>query len=277
MTQELPLVRRLELFDRFYSRVHTRMASQLEIGPDLKALDVGCGAGGFAALLAAAITGSGALVALDPALEHLARAREIIEASDSSASRRVVYCTGDIENLQFLGGEFDFVWCSRVVHHYLPRPVPAMNELYRVIRPGGRLALRETGRRHMSFSIPELGLTAELLDRLQDGRDRWFQSKYRCRVPGDAHWKRLLLEAGFRKAEVKKFSFEPPSPEDQRRYLREVWLRNFLVINRSPEYGRLYEPSDVTALERILGDENKEIFERDLGIEEESTLYIGYK
>jgi ubiquinone/menaquinone biosynthesis C-methylase UbiE len=176
MTQELPLVRRLELFDRFYSRAHSRMVSQLDIGPDLKALDVGCGAGGFTALLAMAITGSGALVALDPALEHLARAREIVEASDSSASRRVVYCTGDIENLQFLGGEFDFVWCSRVVHHYLPRPVPAMNELYRVLRPGGRLALRETGRRHMSFSIPELGLTAELPTGCRTGATAGFKA-----------------------------------------------------------------------------------------------------
>ncbi|HSE99026.1 MAG TPA: class I SAM-dependent methyltransferase [Blastocatellia bacterium] len=277
MTQELPLVKRLESFDRFYSRVHLSMVDALEAGPDCKALDVGCGAGGVAMLLAQAITGAGVLVALDPALEHLSKTRELVESGGSNASRKVIYCTGDIERLQFLGGEFDLIWCSRVVHHYLPHPSPAMNELYRVLRPGGRLALRETGRRHLKFSLPELGIDGEFLVRLQEGRDRWFQSKYRSRIPGDAHWKRLLLEAGFRKTEVIKFSFEPPSPEDQRAYLHDVWLRNFLVIDGSPEHGHLFERADREKLEHIVEGENGEMFEHELGIEEESVVYIGYK
>lgn len=228
-------------------------------------------------MLAKAIGGGGALIALDPALEHLARARNAVEAADPIASRRVVFCSGDIEKLQFLGGEFDLVWCSRVVHHYLPHPSPAINELYRVLRPGGRLALREYARRRIRFSLPELGINPEFLDRLQDGRERWFQSIYGSRLPGDAHWKRLLLEAGFKKPCLINFSFEPPSPEDQRRYLHEVWLRNFLVIHRSPEHGGLFEPSDVRKLEYIIRDENGALFERDLGIEEESAVYIGFK
>lgn len=277
MTQELPLVRRLESFDRFYSRVHLSMVGALEAGPDCKALDVGCGAGGFAALLAQSITGGGLLVALDPALEHLSKTRATVESAASNASRKVVYCTGDIERLQFLGGEFDLVWCSRVVHHYLPHPSPAMNELYRVLKPDGRLALRETGRRRLRFSLPELEIDGEFLDRLQEGRDRWFQSKYRCRLPGDAHWKRILLEAGFKKTEIMRFPFEPPSPKDQRAYLHEVWLRNFLVIDGSPEHGHLFERADLEKLEHILRSENGELFERDLRIEEESVVYVGYK
>jgi len=274
MTQELPLVERLELFDRFYSRVHQRMISALDIEPHFKALDAGCGAGGFTALLAKAAS-AGATVALDAALEHLARARDV--AGRAGASQRVVFSVGDIENLQFLAGEFDIVWCSRVLHHNLPRPSPALNELYRVLKPGGRVVVRESGRRRMSFSIPELGITGERLDRLQDGRDRWFQSKYRNRVPGDASWRRILLEAGFKKTTVMKFPFDPPPARDQRGYLHKVWLRNFLVIDRSPEYGRVLDPSDVEALERILKDENGAMFEGDLGIEEESVVYIGYK
>jgi ubiquinone/menaquinone biosynthesis C-methylase UbiE len=274
MTQELPLADRLELFDRFYGRVHQRMVSALDIGPHFKALDAGCGTGGFTALLAKAAF-EGAVVALDPALEHLARTRDVAE--QAGASRRVVCCTGDIENLQFLGGEFDLVWCSRVIHHFLPHPSPSLNELYRVLKPGGRVALRESGRRRMRFSLSELEITGEFLDRLQDGRDRWFQSKYRSRVPGDAHWRRILLEAGFKKTEVMKFSFAPPSPDDQRSYLHKAWLRNFLLIDRSPEYGRVLDPSDAERLDRILKDENGVFFERDLGIEEESVIYIGYK
>jgi len=93
------------------------------------ALDVGCGAGGLARRLGEA----GARVAgMDACASMLGRAR-------SSAGRWV---KGDARRLPFAGASFDLVSCSLVLH-YLHDPGRAVEEVARVLRPGGRLVLAD--------------------------------------------------------------------------------------------------------------------------------------
>src|SRR5690242_19864640 len=122
-------VPRLLAFDTFFEEVHRRIISDV-IHPSsgTKALDVGCGAGGMSVLLATAIS-NGVVVALDPKLEHLRCTRD--QSVLAHAGERLVSLLGDVEKLQFPGGEFDLVWCSRVIHHHLPDPQPALSEMYR--------------------------------------------------------------------------------------------------------------------------------------------------
>src|SRR4030095_14363454 len=132
---------RLETFDLFFEEVHRRiLKTVIQPSSDMKALDVGCGAGGMSILLAQALS-AGIVVALDPDGHHLRDTRLL--ARRNNCEQRTVCSLGDVEKLQFIAGEFDLVWCSRVIHHHLPDPQLALSEMYRVLKPRGRLFLRE--------------------------------------------------------------------------------------------------------------------------------------
>lgn len=99
------------------------------------ALDVGCGTGFFALLLA----GLGhRAVGVDFADAMLTRARE--KAADAGLA--IDFHSGDVENLPFDDGSFDFL-IERHVIWTLPDPARALAEWARVLRPGGRLVLVE--------------------------------------------------------------------------------------------------------------------------------------
>lgn len=96
-------------------------------------LDVGCGEGGFAALLA----NEGAdVVGLDPNAEAVARARAAVPAAR--------FDQGVAEALPYDGRSFDAVVFVNALHHV---PVPAMaealREAARVLRPDGALIVIE--------------------------------------------------------------------------------------------------------------------------------------
>ncbi len=103
------------------------------IGPDDRVLDVAAGSGNVA--VPAALTGA-EVVASDLTPELFAAGREY-------AARRGVELTweeGDAEALPYRGGEFDAV-LSCVGVMFAPHHQPAADELVRVCRPGGTIAL----------------------------------------------------------------------------------------------------------------------------------------
>src|ERR687897_3766852 len=79
------------------------------------AVDVGCGAGGAACALAAALGPSGRLTALDvdPRLVVAARRR----AADAGVSGRIGFAVGDVGAPCLPPGSAELVWASGVVHH----------------------------------------------------------------------------------------------------------------------------------------------------------------
>jgi ubiquinone/menaquinone biosynthesis C-methylase UbiE len=103
-------------------------------GP-LDALDVGCGTG-FLALLLAEI--GNRVVGVDAANQMLAQAR----AKAAAAGLTVNFRSGDVERLALGDASFDLV-VERHVIWTLPDPAVALAEWSRVLRPGGRLILVE--------------------------------------------------------------------------------------------------------------------------------------
>ncbi|GMV96700.1 MAG: hypothetical protein AMXMBFR83_10620 [Phycisphaerae bacterium] len=100
-------------------------------------LDVGCGTGTFAAMLAASPL-EARIVGLDyaPAMCALAARK----ARAAGAHGRVRHVAADSEHLPFGDGSFDAVTCSNSFHHY-PHQQQVIREMRRVLRPGGRLML----------------------------------------------------------------------------------------------------------------------------------------
>lgn len=105
-------------------------------GPDpVDALDVGCGTGFFALLLA----GLGhRATGVDAADEMLSRAR----AKAAAAGLAADFSSADAEDLPFADASFDLV-IERHVIWTLPNPARALAEWARVLRPGGQLVLVE--------------------------------------------------------------------------------------------------------------------------------------
>ncbi|MBR3313233.1 MAG: methyltransferase domain-containing protein [Atopobiaceae bacterium] len=97
-------------------------------------LDVGCGTGPMIELLASELPGKNYTgIDLTPRMIEVANRKGI------DGARFVV---GDAEDLPFDSESFDIVICANSFHHY-PRPQCFFDEVARVLRPGGRLVLRD--------------------------------------------------------------------------------------------------------------------------------------
>jgi SAM-dependent methyltransferase len=103
----------------------------------LRALDIGCGAGGVLARLAARRS-VGFVVGIDPSPEALHRAK-------TRVTRPLV--RGSALDLPIDDGAFDLVTCFDVLQHLPPgREARAAREIRRVLAPGGRALIRTNGR-----------------------------------------------------------------------------------------------------------------------------------
>jgi SAM-dependent methyltransferase len=109
-----------------------------ELRPGQDLLDVGCGPGTITVDLAARVA-PGRVVGIDAAAEVVARAEAM---AGSSQSPPVTFAVGDVYGLAFEDGAFDVVHAHQVLQH-LTRPVDALAEMCRVLRPGGLLAVRD--------------------------------------------------------------------------------------------------------------------------------------
>lgn len=113
--------------------LHAAVAEALAAGPGDRVLDVGCGTGGVAELVAP----SGAdVVGIDlaPGLIEIAKER----AAERNLS--IDYRVGDCEDLDVEDASFDAVGSS-VGIMFAPDHEASARELARVTKPGGRLAL----------------------------------------------------------------------------------------------------------------------------------------
>ena len=110
-----------------------------QIHPGDSVLDVGCGTGEVA-LLASTRTQAGRVHGIDPAPEMIAVAK------GKAARKRldVDFRVGVIEALPFPDASLDVVTSSLMMHH-LPEELKArgLAEVYRVLKPGGRLLIAD--------------------------------------------------------------------------------------------------------------------------------------
>jgi len=121
------------------------------LGPDRKALEVGCGTGNYITTLQE-LTGCQAW-GIDPSPDMLGRALERQSA--------VIFSHGRAEELPFKDGRFDLVYSVDVIHHVKDRPA-SYREAARVLRPGGLVCTVTDseeiirGRAPMSRYFPEI-------------------------------------------------------------------------------------------------------------------------
>jgi ubiquinone/menaquinone biosynthesis C-methylase UbiE len=160
--------------------IYPMMATELDLQPDDDLLDVGCGAAG---LLASQATHVRYVAGLDASGIQVSLARRRLAERIDEGTAEIVL--GDATTLPWEDGRFSVVTAYGCLE-FVPDPLRALSEMYRVLRPGGRAVLT-------------LGLATD--DASTSGtKNRWGFTAWTA-----ADGRRLLEEAGF--ADV---SISPP-------------------------------------------------------------------
>ena len=151
--------RRLVLQDQLYRPLTRRLFVSAGIGPGMKVLDVGSGAGDVALLLAELVGPSGAVVGVDVNAEILETARARVAAT---GFHNVSFFAGNARDLQ-LDSDFDAV-AGRFVLMYQAQPAEVVRQLVTRLRRGGVVAFHENDFSYPPTVFPPSELSKKVLD-----------------------------------------------------------------------------------------------------------------
>lgn len=163
-----------------------------ELRPGERMLDVGCGTGVLALLAAEATGPAGEVVGIDPAPRMIAIARAKARETGSAAQFKL----GVIERLPFEDASFEVVLSSLMLHH-LPSEVKraGLQEVYRVLKPGGRLVVVDIDRPANAWwwlLVWPLLLSPMTRGNLRGAIPGYLQAAGFTAVTAQGHWLQLL-------------------------------------------------------------------------------------
>lgn len=175
------------------AQLSIRANLRLESFPDLlerhqfpsqgKVLEIGC-AQGIRSRILSSFSDRVNVTALDRSPELLEQARQ------EKVPTNLEFVEGDIYSLPFPAESFDFIY-ARLVFMHLSRPMLALENILRVLKPGGRLLIEDADRDCMFFE-PSTPRFRDFWAKVQEGQRK---------LGGDPNVGRklatLLFEAGF--------------------------------------------------------------------------------
>lgn len=195
------------------------------LGSGMRALDVGCGAGATLPAMLQLVGPGGSVTGVEPSSARAAEARALV------AGHGVTIREAALPKLPLPDGAFDFVW-SQYVFEYLREPRPALDELLRVTRSGGRVAVADIdGVGQQFWPVPPV---------VEAGQARFLRAL--AGTGFDLHVGRKLyshfVAAGLQQVEVHLTPFYVVAgPADAS--LRADWEQRFEVLRpvAEPEFG----------------------------------------
>ena len=163
------------------------------LAKDLEILDVGSGPGTLA--LALADAGARQVLGVDISEAMLEQAEYLRLTTDAPSHARVGFRLAAAHSMPFADGRFDAVFC-RLILQYLKHPQESINEMVRVLKPGGHLILAEL----LSVDDPVKRATQNAIEERRD--------------PGHVaarsadHYRKLMAEAGLVVERTEVVTFE---------------------------------------------------------------------
>lgn len=205
------------------------------IGPDSYVLDVGCGAGATPAYLARHV--GCRVVAVDLREGMIARARE--RGRRERVGERVEFRVADARDLPFEDCLFDAVLCESVAT-FVEEKQQVVNELVRVLKPGGYVGLNE----EIWIETPPASLANEVKHIFNVEPD----------LPTEGDWRVMLEQAGLQDLVVarRRFTARGESAQLKRYRLQDMaamFYRTLALYLKNPAFrdymrGRRRIPED---------------------------------
>lgn len=211
--------RKLGLFMRFAEPELRAALGTLELSPGMQVLDAGCGTGEALAWLAQAVGPTGRVVGVDLSEAHLAAARR-------QAPVAVELHGGDIMALEMPAAGLDAIWSANTVNHFA-EPLSAVRRLAGWLRPGGRLAVGQSG------FLPEMlfAWDGRLERAVVDAVRAYYRDRYGLdeqRLAAVRANVGLLRQAGLAQVQARTFVIERIAPLDAaaHEYVLEAQFRS---------------------------------------------------
>lgn len=130
----------------------------LGLRPGDGVLDVACGPGNFSRAFASSVGDSGLVVGLDASETMLRRGAEELKRAGAG---NVALVRGSATELPFVDASFDAVCCFAALYLF-EDPLGAIDEMTRVLTPGGRIALMTSVQRTLGPRGPAKLITERL-------------------------------------------------------------------------------------------------------------------
>lgn len=207
-------------------------------------LDAGCGIGLQARLLADAVGTNGHVTGVDLSSEALVYGN--VHVKDVGYADRITFCEGDVSCLPFEDDTFDWVWSADCVGYPLGELTPFLNELIRVVRPGGSLTI-------LGWSSQQLLPGYPLLEARLNATCSGYVPYYKDQDP-QLHFVRALgsfCQVGLQEVKAQTFVGDVQAPLSRGERVALLSLFEMLWGQRQPEtspedwrdYQRLCEPA----------------------------------
>jgi ubiquinone/menaquinone biosynthesis C-methylase UbiE len=172
-----------------HSDITEQTLALMDIQPEDRILDLGCGTG-WASRRMARIATTGEVVGVDVADEMLRRAEQ-----SSSAFRNVRYAWGSAENIPEADNAFNKILSVESFYYYADQG-KALDELGRVMAPGAKLFILINLYKDNHYSL------------------RWVtELKVPVQALSESEYKALLEKHGFKNVEARRIPDRSPTPE----------------------------------------------------------------
>jgi ubiquinone/menaquinone biosynthesis C-methylase UbiE len=205
MTDVDDYLQKLQVTDPLRRPVLTAAIAALRLPQGSSGVDLGCGIGLQIPLLAEAVGPGGHVTGLDVRPEFLAHGERLMEAA--GLTDRVSFREGDINRLPFESDAFDWLWSASCAGYPARRPLALLDELTRVVRPGGTVSI-------LVYSSQMLLPGYPLLEARLNATSAGIAPFTRDMDP-ECHWLRALgwfHDAGLKEVEAQTFVGEAQAP-----------------------------------------------------------------
>jgi ubiquinone/menaquinone biosynthesis C-methylase UbiE len=151
---------------------YNQLFSKLKIPSNPKTLDIGCGTGISTFEIAKKFNNVGQFYGIDFSAKMIQKANE---TASSYGYKNFLFSKGDAEQLDFPDSFFDIVTSCYTIH-FIPDKQKAIQEMHRILKPNGQVALLYHGLHHIN----------EVLSLLSDLGDKYPE------YLGDIDWKDVV-------------------------------------------------------------------------------------
>jgi demethylmenaquinone methyltransferase/2-methoxy-6-polyprenyl-1,4-benzoquinol methylase len=235
-----PYIQRLLQANPLREPVLRSAIQALQLPPGSRGLDVGCGIGLQALLLAGAVGPAGHVAGVDILPELLSFGADLV--AKAGFSERITFRAGDMSRLPFADGAFDWAWSADCIGYPAGELRPLLAELVRVVRPGGSVII-------LAWSSQQVLPGHPLLEARLNGTCSGYLPFLKGKSP-ELHFLRALRwfrEAGLEAVKAQTFVGDVQAPLEKGERTALTSLFEMLWGERTPEVS----PEDWTEYQQL--------------------------